>query len=295
MNNSALQVFAGGWEQLQHAKLKESSDVIMGFPVDLTWKPDGTKFFVLNAIAADEILEFTTITPHSTVGATETGQFTITTLESNPRGMFVHLDGTRLWIIGTGVDKIIQINMSTAWDLDTAFDPSISIAPLPNDSYRGIAFINKGLTVFLTERNDDEVREYTLTAPYDLTTFNTTAVNTLPVFTTSPNPEGIVVKTDGKMMYIISETNNTVDRYILPTPNSLAGAFFVDSLDLSITMAISPQGIFIRENDGKLIHVVNGDDDMIYTFDMSLTENNSIITPLGEELTTEAGDNLVYA
>ena len=293
MKNSGLQVFAGGWDQLQHAELKESSDMIMGFPVDITWKPDGTKFLVLNATATDEILEFTVPTPHSTIDAVQTGQFPITSIEDNPRGMFVHLDGTRFWIVGTGLDRIIQFNMATPWDLDTAFDPSISVNPSGDGgSLRGIAFINKGLTVLLTETIRDEVLEYHLTAPYDLTTFLNTIVQTLPL---SSSPEGIVVKTDDKMMYIVNVVNNTIDRFILPTPGSLAGAFFVDSLDLSPTMATSPQGLFIRQNDGKLLHVINVDDDMIYTFDMSLTENNSIITTLGEELTTEAGDNLVYA
>lgn len=295
MNNNTHITFAGGWKQLQHAKLKETSSVIMGFPVDISWKPDGTKFFILNAVAVDEVLEFTTITKYSTIGATQTGQFTINPPESNPRGMYWLLDGTKFWVVGTGSDLIIQFNLTTPWDLNTAFNPSININPIDGGSLRDIVFINRGSTVFLTERNNDEVLEYAVGTPYDITTLNITPINILPVSSTSPNPESIVVKSDGTMMYIVNSTNNTIDRYFLPISNSLLGAFFLDSLDLSVTSIVSPQGLFIREDNGELLHITDSTTDLIYTFEMLLKHNNTIITNLGEELVTNDGDELVYA
>ena len=294
MNVAAPQVFAGGWDQLIHAKLRDTSDMIMGFPVDVSWKLDGTKFMVLNASAADEILEFTALVPHSTIGATQTGQLSINPPESNPRGMYWHCNGTKFWFIGTGADTIFEYHLTIPWDLSTAFDPNISATPTgTGGSLRDLVFVNKGLTILMSERNNDELLEFELTVPYDLSTFNVLAVNTVPVVTTTPNPESMVVHPNGSLLYVISETNGTVDMYRLHNRDSLSQVSFVDSLDLMDIMANTPQGLFIREHDGKLLYVVDTTNDEIFTLNMSLNENNSIITKLGTELITKAGNNLV--
>lgn len=264
------------------------------FPASITWKPDGLKYFIINAINPDVMEEFGVPVPFNTDGAVSNGTFIVNPPESNPRGMYWILDGTRAWIIGTGTDRIHQFNVATPWDITTMSDPGISALPGGTaGAPQGMSFGDNGFRVYIVDAGDD-IMEYTMTTAYDITTMNLTPVNTIDIDPNTPNPRDLVFKPDGSMVFIISSTNRNVTRYTLPTPWSLAGLTFVDSLDLIINGEIGQQGLFIRQDDGKKLFTTGTTNTTINTFDLNLDFNNSIITTLGDEITTEAGENIVY-
>jgi len=290
-------VFAGGWRQLIHAN-QINSFVVPGvdFPASITWKPDGTKFILLVAAATDFIQEFTVPTPWSTTGAVAGATFNINPPESNPRGMYITLDGTQCFIAGTGVDRVLEISMPTAWDVSTMSFTGKEAIPVGVDgAIQGMTFSKSGLRCYLTDSGDD-LMEYELTTPFDLDTFNDIAINGIDISLHSENPRDVLIKPDGKIIYIIGEeaTKKNISRYELTVPGDISTASFVDQLDID-DIADNPQGLFIRQNDGKKLYMLNGNDDTIFTFDMSLATNNAIINNDGDELTTVLGDTLVAA
>lgn len=261
------------------------------FPVSITWKPDGTTYFILDSETNDRIKQFSVPVPYNTNGSTLIATFVVTSIEANPRGMFFHLDGTRLWIFGTSNKRIHQINMSTPWDLSTATDPSIFSNVVSSTNPQGFTFLNNGSTVFFTDATDN-VMSIPLTTPYDVTTIGGETF-TLDIIANSEDPRDVVVKPGDKFMYIISQLFNTVARYVLSTPGDLSTATFVDSLNVSATAI---QGLYIRLSDGKKLYALDGAGTLdIFTFDMTLEFNNTIITNFGDELITNAGEVLVHA
>lgn len=279
------------WHVETGSRFSSTTTVPMGFPVSITWKPDGTRFYILNAQAVDVVLEFSVPFPFNLMDATQIFSFPVNPPETNPRGMFFHPDGSMFWIIGTGLDNIIQFNMTVPWDLSTAFDPSISASPAglsPNP--QGLFFGNRGLKVYITDSNDD-VMEYNITTPYDLSTFISTPVFSLDISTNTLAPRDVVFHPNGTIMYIISLSLLTVSRYVLTTSWSISSAVFVDSLDVSIDA--NPQGLFIRNDDGKKLYMVGASANTVYTWDMKSDFNNAINVGGGELLATDAGELLV--
>ena len=293
MTNNSIQVFAGGWAELIQAN-QVNSTLIAGvdFPASITWKPDGTKFILLVAAAADFIQEFTVPTPYDTTGAVAGATFNVSSLEPNPRGMYITLDGSRCFIGGTTNDRINQINFGTPWEVSTMSDSGISVVPVGLDGgIQGMTFRKDGLRCYIAD-NGDDFMEYTLTTPFDLTTFSVIAINTVDISLHSAKARDMVIKPDGKFIYILSDTEKTVGRYFFPILGSSVGMVFVDELDI-LAIADNVQGLFIRQTDGKKLYVMNGNDDTIYTFDMSLVTNNAIINNDGDELINNDGDVVV--
>ena len=292
MTNNSQQVFAGGWKQLQHAK-HINSDVIPGtiaFSTKIVWKPDGTTFLSIDATNPDVVNQYNVTTPYITTGLNLVATFIVNPPEANPRGLEVHPDGTKFWILGSNTEQIHEFHM-TAWDLSTATNPGIATNPIALTSPQGFTFVN-GTKCYIADGTDD-LMEYNMFPPYDLSTFSS-EIDKLDISPDSEDPRDIRFHPNGIIFYIPSDLFDCISRYELPFKGSpISTGVFVDKLDISAFMT-TPQGMFIRQHDGKRLYVLDTSTDTIHTFEMSLAVNNSIITKFGEELTTESGDNLVY-
>ena len=161
MNNNPLQVFAGGWQQLEHAKLKDTKTLDMGTPVAVFWKPDGTKVFVLDS-GSDELVELTASIPHDISTLVKTFMYDISNFETNARAMDWSKDGKTVWILGTQSDTIHQLDLSVEWDLSTISNPSIDRKPSGlNVNPQALRFSNDGLTLFAADTSG-ELSAYSL-------------------------------------------------------------------------------------------------------------------------------------
>jgi len=281
------------WNISSAAYFPNQNAITAAFHASITWKPDGLKYFILDAANPDKIDGYSVPHPFNSDGATLDGSFVVNPPEGNPRGMFWHLDGTLCWITGTGSDEVHQFDLSTPWDITTMSDPGISVLPSGTGGAPQGMFIGKGgLKLYIVDGQDD-IMEYNMTVPYDITTLNTIPVNTLDISAKTMRPRDIVFKPNGTMMFIISDTDKTITRYILPTPWSLAGAFFIDSLDTLIVGETTPQGLFIRQDNGKQLFLLGVTTASLHTFDMSLEFNNTLINELGDDLVNENGEFLV--
>jgi hypothetical protein len=90
-------------------------------PTGLEFSPDGTRLHIIGT-ATDTVYQFALSTPWdlTTTATTPTYTFSVATQETSPQGIEFNDTGTRMYIIGTTTDAILQYNLSTAWDLTTA-------------------------------------------------------------------------------------------------------------------------------------------------------------------------------
>lgn len=294
MNNNSRQVFAGGWDQLQHAKNINSTVIpSIAFPVAIRWKPDGTTFIALDATNPDKVNQYNVPTPHITTGAVLVASKDVNPPESNPRGLDISIDGKILTIIGSGLRQLVSFNLAIGWDLSTMNELSpIQSSTIPLSNPQGLVIIDKGKKVYIIDATSD-VMEYTMTTPYDPTTLSV-ELDSLDISANSDNPRDIIFHPDEKSFFTGSQTFLNISRYTLPfagAPISLG--IFSQSLPIS-AFAPSLQGVDIRKHDGKLLYVTDGASDVVYTFEMSLNTNNTIITNFGDAIATEAGEILVH-
>lgn len=290
-NNQKLQ-FKGGWDQLVHAKELATQALTSGSPISSNWKPDGTIMLVGDG-ASDTIKEMEAVTPWSVTGLNETDESSnFSAVEPNVRTVDVADDGSRLWLSGLGSNQIHQLDMSVQWDvttLDVTAPPTFN-PPNSSDTIVGLKVIDKGRKLFLLVT--DIVFDYTFNTPGDITGGMITGTS-ISLTAQSTDMTEIEFSTDGRFMYALSRSPYKIFRYRLNTRNTLAdGITFLDDVDLTDSQ-LAAFGLFIKPTDGKKLYTVGFNPDTIAEYDMSLLENNTRITRLGDERVTRAGEPLV--
>lgn len=262
----------------------------------ISWMLDGTKFFVLGIDSGDaNIQEYTTLNPWNQTNAIPGAVFSIQLIDSNVQAMWWKPDGTRCYILGINTNAVHQLNLATPWDVSTISNPSISFTPSVGEftDGSGMYFRSDGTKFFVASQSTQEIFEYDITIPWDIV--NAFFTGSSKDFSSDVNILfAPFFRPDGKLLYVIDNTNNLILRYGLSIPWKVSTAIFAnESFDISAQEA-NPTGIFVREYDGKKLHVIGITSNTIFSYDVSLEFNNSIISNFGDELSTNLGEILVY-
>lgn len=136
-----------------------------GNPQDVVFKSDGTKMYIC-AADGDKIISYSLSTAWDISTASWDGlseEFSITSQESNPRGMFIGPNGLKLFVTGNGgaSPKVTQYTMSTAWDISSASYDSVSFSVSSQDSSpEGIAFKSDGSKMYIVGNANNTVYQY---------------------------------------------------------------------------------------------------------------------------------------
>ena len=88
-------------------------------PLDLFFKPDGTKMYVIGG-SSDAVNEYDLSTAWDVTTASYLQNFSVAAQESTPQGVFFKPDGTKMYVTGSNFDRVSEYDLSTAWDVTTA-------------------------------------------------------------------------------------------------------------------------------------------------------------------------------
>lgn len=133
------------------------------------------------------------------------------------------------------------------------------------DSQRGIAFNDDGTKFFVTDVTNDDVSEYSLSTPYDITTLS--HQDTLSVENT---PQGLTFNSDGTKLYIVHNagTGRNITSYSLTTGYDLSTASKLNVF--SPAEFQSPTGIdFGDSGSSMIVSDVNSDNILYFTLTSS--------------------------
>jgi sugar lactone lactonase YvrE len=213
-------------------------------PESLHFKPDGTKMYVCG-VGNDTVNEYNLSTAWDVSTASYVQNFSVTTEEIAPTGLFFKPDGTKMFVCGSSGDDINEYSLSTAWDVSTASYTRVS-STLAESALHSMFFKPDGTTVYIVGTTNDRVYQYSLGA-FDFSTQET-------------DPTGIFIKPDGTKMYILGNAGNDVNEYNLSTAWATSTASYVQSFSVN-TQEATPEDIFFKP-DGTKMYVLgsNGDD-----------------------------------
>ena len=143
---------------------------VEGTPTDLFFKDDGTVLYVIGS-TTDLVRQFTLPTPWILTGAIASGTFNVATQDGVPNGIFISPDGINMYIAGdTTPDKVIQYVLSTPWDITTAtFLQQFSVAS-QETAISALDFNDGGTRMYVLGAQGDDITEYRLTTPWDIST-----------------------------------------------------------------------------------------------------------------------------
>lgn len=258
-------------------------------PTGIFWKPDGKRFYVVD-VGSQEIRQYdigVLSTPWNTNGSTLNGVKDVVSQIALPTSVFIRNDGLKMYVTGEDIpsNRIYEFDLGTAWDVTSAnfLQNSINFT----ETLNGMFIKPDGKKLFVCGTSLDSVQQFTLNTEWDITTVSSQEAS----LSINSNANGIYFKPDGKQLYVARSAGD-VTRFSLPTAWELSNPAVLEEV-FSITPF--PQSVFVRPTDGKQFFVIEQTNNTLTSFDMSLEFNNAMITNLGEELITDAGETLVFA
>ena len=97
-------------------------------------------------------------------------QFSILAQSSTPSGIYFTPDGTGLYMVETATDSVHQYIVNTPWSVKSAvYVRSLNVAA-QEASPIGISFKPDGTRMYVIGQGGDDVNEYTLSTPWDIST-----------------------------------------------------------------------------------------------------------------------------
>ena len=181
--------------------------------------------------------------------------FDISSDEASATGITFKPDGTKMYITGVGADKILQYNLTTAFDVTSAaLEKSVLIRTVeakPQD----VKFNSDGTVIFILGTGGNGIDRWSLSTPYDIGSI--TVADT--TFTSiGGDPRGLAFNNDGTKMFVLNQTNTRVEEYNLSTP------YNPDTKTLTNTLANATSSNFHQglgfNADGSKMFVVKGED-----------------------------------
>ena len=255
-----------GWPDISTATFVRSDTVNIGLnPLGIFFKPDGTKVYTLNS--ADQLVEtnLSTAWDISTHGTAVNTFTTDQTYNISPGGFWFSTDGINLFITDRLYDRIVQYELTTAWDISTASYLRLQSVQTQQGSLRDVCFDDSGLNMYIIGQNAHEIDRFTLTTAWDISTMshhsNSASINNAPL---AAKANGVFIKPDdGTKIYAVDDNSNQIVQWNLSTPYDISSD--VDSTGddtFSITsQETSPWSMYISP-DGSHLYVAgtSGDD-----------------------------------
>ena len=147
----------------------KSINSINSAPSSITWKPDGTTFYMTN-FSGDDVHQISVATNWDVTSTTTlVNTFAVNTEELVPMDVrFKTDDGTKMFVIGTSGDGIDTYTLSTGWDISTASHTSFDSLSAQNTLPRGLDFSPDGTKMVVAGETDDELLYYTLSSAWTI-------------------------------------------------------------------------------------------------------------------------------
>jgi len=201
--------------------------------------------------------------------------------ENSPRGLAISATGDKVFVVGSGADKVVQYDLSTNFDISTAtYNSGASIAIYSSNTFAsGIYFNPTGTKMYITDYAYNLMREYSLSTGFDLSTVSNTG-NTLSTGGQADAQNGVHFNAAGTKMIVSAGGSggaNSLDSvwsYTLSTGFDLSTASY-DSVRFNLNGQLNdPEGIYFNPAGTKMFAVaLNGN-----VYEYSLSSGHDIST-----------------
>ena len=167
----------------------------------------------------------------------------------------------------TGADVTVGYDLANA-----AYDSKTVNLSASAQDLEGMFFKPDGLTFYaLTRQNADSVEQYSLTTAWDISTVNTTPVNSFTTSSQENAAQGLSFKADGTRMYVVG-INDILYEYSMSTPWDISSASY-NNVNKTLSTDNGPTDLFFKP-DGTKFYVTEAN----YVYEYSLSTAWDITT-----------------
>jgi sugar lactone lactonase YvrE len=238
-------------------------------PQDLFFKPDGLTMYVLGN-ASDAVYQYTLSTAWDISTASYASKsFSVASQDGGSTGLFFKPDGLAMYIVGTGSDTVYQYTLGTAWDVSTASYASKSFSVAGQDTvFAGLFFKSDGTVMYVAGNTSSApVFQYSLGTAWDVSTATYRARSSTLI--TGDAPNGMFIKGDGGILYIVNNGADTVTQYPINDPWNIASASYTArEFYTTAQQATGLTGMFMSP-DGTTMYVANITSDIVYQYTLA--------------------------
>lgn len=246
----------------------------------MAFNTDGSKLYVLNL---NSITEYALTEPYVISGATQRFQLSISSQESNARGIVFNQLGSRLFVIGA-TGEINTFRLTLAYDLSTASFVQVANTLTDDSAPRDIAFNDAGTKLYILGETNDQVTEYALSTAFDPST--ATLTDNVSLGTSITSPQGFGFSQDGSTFFVIDAGQDRLFQFDLSTAYDVSTAT-AKSINVSVSSSLTtPTGLHLS-NDGRTILLSGSTADQIFQYSFptdAFVENSGNTGLLGGRL-----------
>lgn len=256
----------------------------------LTFGDSGTKLYCVDAVD-DTIHQLNLSTPYdvSTISSTQTFNLNSNIGLIGSYSLSFSSDGTKLFVADPSLDVIVQLDLSTAWDISTiSFSPSLSeidkSADFSNSTFTGFKIKGDGTRLYIFEYDSQTVKRYNLSTAWDITT----AGSVQDSFTFADlDIKNITLNNDCDKLYALDQTSTAVRQYSVETAGTLTGVSFSTQYILDNTVNGADSTTVIQGDltdlkiaDDGLNLTISANDQTAYSYllNYTLTTANDVST-----------------
>ena len=242
----------------------------MALPVGLSFKPDGSKMYVIDLIGQKDIAEYDLSTAWDVSTAVLLQSFSVAPPNNRPRGVFFKPDGLAVYVIGDFGDNVNKFGLSVAWDIATTsyiYPTTDFVSVAAQDTApHGLFFKPDGLKMYVVGYTNDNVYEYDLSVAWDISTAS--YLQSLSVAPSDSTPVSVFFRPDGLKMYVLGIQNHSVYEY------NLSVAWDISTSSSGFNFSVFPQepspSAFFFKPDGLKMYVVGTTNDSVQEYNLSV-------------------------
>jgi hypothetical protein len=190
-------------------------------------------------------------------------------LESSPTGLFFKSDGAKMYVIGDQQNKVLQYNLSTPWNVNTATYVS-EFPVLFEQGSKGLYISPDGLNLYVTGISSKKIHQYGLTTPWEIST-GTYPLKEFSVQNQESQPSDLFFKPDGTELFIIGLEKAKVFEYKLLTPWDITTSINTNYFFTLTSQDNRPVGINFK-NDGLKFYILGSQQDSVFQYNIPSTQ-----------------------
>ena len=229
----------------------------VAFGIDLFFKPDGTKMYVLNE-EDDSVYQYSLSTAWDLTTATYVS--VSSSLTNSSKCFVINSAGTKVYVVRTSNSWVFEYLLSTPWDITTASYSGNSLSLASETTFAASILLKSDETSLyvLDGGSTDSIYEYTMTTAGSLSTASYSG-NSFSVNSRETIPRAMFFKSDDLTMYVLGQASDTIDQYSISRP--------------SIICDLSTGNLFEASTDSpnQLVTFNNASD--AQSFNLELTNN----------------------
>ena len=232
-------------------------------PQGLFFKPDGTTMYVVGS-SGDAVYEYSLSSAWDITTASYVQNFSVSTQEASPTGVFFKADGTKMYVVGVTGDDVNEYSLSSAWDISTAsYVQNFSVAT-EEINPAGVFFKSDGTKMYVAGGIGDDINEYSLSSAWDISTAS--YVQNFSVTAQEIEPTDVFFKPGGTKMYIVGSYGDDVNEYSLSSAWDISTASYVQNFSVA-AQDTSPRGLFFKP-DGTKMYILGDSRDAVFSYDL---------------------------